>query len=151
MFPDFVAPTPRRACHVGGSALRLTQINRLKPRFLRMRTGKLNLKSSFFNLLGHVGGARPGRHHTPEQIERLRQAMLAALGEAGVEEHPVLARQLRCTDDAIGLWYARTDLMAALADQFGESRAREAMDQLNAPFAALLPPGLMATAAAARR
>ena len=68
-----------------------------------MRTGKLNLKSSFFNLLGHVSGARHGRHHTPEQIEGLRQAMLEALGQAGVAEHPVLVRQLRCTDDAIGL------------------------------------------------
>ena len=116
-----------------------------------MRTGKLNLKSTFFNLLGHVSGARHGRHHTPEQIERLRQAMLDALGEAGVAAHPVLARRLRYIDDAIGLWYARTELMAALADQFGESRARQAMGELNAKFSALLPPGLMATAASARR
>ena len=127
------------------------QINRLKARFPRMRTGKLNLKCTFFNLLGHVSGARHGRHHTPEQVERLRQAMLGALGEAGVAAHPVLARRLRYIDDAIGLWYARTELMAALADHFGEGRAREVMDQLNAQFAALLPPGLMATAAPARR
>ena len=93
------------------------QINRLKARFPRMRTGKLNLKSTFFNLLGHVSGARHGRHHTPEQVERLRQAMLGALGEAGVAAHPVLARRLRYIDDAIGLWYARTELMAALAER----------------------------------
>jgi hypothetical protein len=122
------------------------QINWLKPRFPRMRTGKLNLKSSFFNLLGHVGGLRHAHPQSPEQVERLRQTMLEALGEAGAAAHPILARQLRCADDAIGLWYARTDLMAALAEQSGESLARQAMDRLNAQFAALLPPGMTAAA-----
>ena len=62
-----------------------------------------------------------------------------------------MARLSRRAGDAIGLYYERTELMAALADQFGESRAREAMGELNAKFSVLLPPGLMATAASARR
>ena len=47
----------------------------------------------------------------------------------------------------------RRRVLAALVKLAGgrESRAREAMDQLNAPFAVLLPPGLMAATAPARR
>lgn len=116
-----------------------------------MRTRKLNLKSSFFNLLGYVGGARHGQEHTTAQVEQLRQAMLEVLGESGAAAHPMVARQLRFADDVIDLWYARTELMAALADQLGESHAREHMARLGLQFAALLPPGMTAAAQRARR
>ncbi len=108
-----------------------------------MRTRKLSLKSTFFNLLGYGSATKDGP--TPLQLEQLRLAMLALLGDAGAAAHPRVARKLRFADDVLTLWYARSELMAALADQLGEARARQEMERLGDRFAGLLPAG-MATA-----
>ncbi len=107
-----------------------------------MRSGKLNLKSTFFNLLGYVGGAKVA--HTPLQLEHLRLAMLETLGESGLAAHPRVARRLRFADDVQTLWYARSELMAALAEQHGEARARQELERLGALFNGLLPAGMTA-------
>ena len=116
----------------------------MKLSFISMRTRKLNLKSTFFNLLGYVGGAKAT--HTPLQLEHLRLAMLETLGESGSAAHARVARQLRFADDVHALWYARSELMAALAEQHGEARARQELERLGALFTGLLPAGMTAGA-----
>lgn len=116
----------------------------MKLSFISMRNGKLNLKSTFFNLLGYVGGAKAT--HTPLQLEHLRLAMLETLGESGSAAHARVARQLRFADDVQALWYARSELMAALAEQHGEARARQELERLGALFTGLLPAGMTAGA-----
>jgi hypothetical protein len=101
-----------------------------------MRIHKLNLRSTFFSLLGYVN-ASPAT--PPLGLEQLRQAMLSALDEASSEHHAKVARQLQFAGDVQTLWYARTELMAALAAKHGEARARKEMDDLTARFRLLLP------------
>ena len=105
-----------------------------------MRTIKLNLKSTFFSLLGYSTPLPEAQQS--DQLEKLRALMLASLGDAGNIAHIRLARKLRFSDDAQGLWYARSELMAALSAMHGETRARQEMDQLTAQFQGLLPKGL---------
>jgi len=102
-----------------------------------MRTRKLNLKSGFLHLLGYASVSTEVPQ--PLRLEQLRLAMLGTLGEAGCEEHARLARQLRFAGDVLGLWYSRSELMAALASMHGETRAREEMERLSTLFQGLLP------------
>lgn len=101
---------------------------------------KLSLKSTFFSLLGYEE-APPETPHA-ERLESLRFAMLEALGHDGFRSHPYLGRKLRFAEDVQVLWYARSELMAALASLHGETRARQELDQLSSLFQGLLPPGL---------
>lgn len=105
-----------------------------------MRIRKLNLKSTFFSLLGYVGASPEATQ--PLQLEELRVAMLATLGEAGCDHHTRVARKLRYADDVQGLWYARSELMAALAAMHGEAHARREIERLSALFRGLLPRGM---------
>ena len=52
-----VAIAPRIACLCTAARIWCRQVNSVKLSFISMRTRKLNLKSTFFNLLGYVGGA----------------------------------------------------------------------------------------------
>lgn len=109
-----------------------------------MRKWKLNLKSTFFSLLGYMGTPSHGPVEVqPEQLENLRQAMLDALGETSTHIHIRVARKLRFADDVQGLWYARSELMAVLSALHGETRAREELDRLTAQFHGLLPESLV--------
>lgn len=106
-----------------------------------MRRLKPTLRSTFFNLLAHMG-AGPDARQTA-QLEALRQAMLDLLGEQGAQKHLRVVRQLRMAPDAKTLWYARADLMAALASLHGESRARQGIDSLTRAFHGQLPKTLL--------
>lgn len=106
-----------------------------------MQRIKTTLRSTFFSLLAHMG-AKPEAAQ-PGQLEALRQAMLDLLGEQGAQEHPRVARQLRLAPDAKALWYARSDLMAALATLHGESDARQSMENLTIAFRGQLPKTLL--------
>ena len=107
-----------------------------------MRNRKPSLKSTFFSLLGYVSMAPEVPE--PAQRERLRVTMLAMLGESGCESHPDVARHLRFAPDIHGLWYARSELMAALASMRGEAQARQEMAHLTAQFQGLLPRSMTA-------
>lgn len=69
--------------------------------------------------------------------------MLDMLGESGAQHYPQVARRIRCSGDAQGLWYARSDLMATLADMHGEQMARKRMESLSVLFEGQLPKGLI--------
>lgn len=105
------------------------------------------IKSTFFGLLGM--GDEAAVQPNPEQLERLRQAMLQALGEPDSGHYDKVARQLRYAVDVRGLWYARSDLMALLADRHGETAARAELERLTEMFRELLPKSM--TAGSGRR
>ncbi|MBL0418787.1 hypothetical protein JI739_00370 [Ramlibacter sp. AW1] len=105
-----------------------------------MRWFKPNLKSSIYALLGHGPAASAIEMDTA--MDQIRRAMLGLLGSDGIERHPLLARRLRYATDIQGLWYARNDLMAALAAVHGELKARQAVEEVTLLFRGLLPEGL---------
>ena len=54
-----------------------------------------------------------------------------------------MARRIRFGGDALALWYARADLMGALAGLHGEQVARTRMVSLSVLFEGTLPKGMM--------
>ena len=79
-----------------------------------------------------------------DQLEQIRAAMLEALGDAGAEKYPLVVRRVFHSKDAQALWYARAELMAALADLHGERVAHQRMAALSPMFDGLLPKSLTA-------
>ncbi len=102
-----------------------------------MRRLKPNLRS-IFGLLGQTG---PMTEPAMElRTEDVRQAMLDAMTACGLEElHPNIVRRISYADDIQALWYARGDVMTALASARGEAFAQEAMAVLSRLFYGLLP------------
>lgn len=94
-------------------------------------------------LYGRWTGRQPGRSRSGHRLEDIRTAMMDMLGEQGAELYPQVARRIRSGGDAQSLWYARADLMAALADMSGEKLARRRMESLSVLFDGMLPKGLM--------
>ena len=65
--------------------------------------------------------------------------MLDALGQDTGEEHTALERKLLFAKDIGELWYARPELMNAVAARVGEARAREALTVITRLFDGLKP------------
>jgi hypothetical protein len=106
-----------------------------------MKTLTRSLKNSLFNLFSPTGAtAEPPRR---QRVEQLRVAMLDTLGKAGCEDHARLASKLQHEGDVLGLWYSRSELMAALADMHGETRARQEIAYLSERFRGLLPQAML--------
>jgi hypothetical protein len=97
------------------------------------------LKTSCLALLGRT-------ENTPQALtdrtEGIRQLMLRELGEYGEKKFPAVARRVRYAPDVQGLWYARSDVMAILANTHGETVAREKIAQISNRFNGLLPKSL---------
>ncbi len=70
-------------------------------------------------------------------------AMLDMLGAEGCSQYPSVTKRIVHASDAQQLWYARSDLMAALAGMHGEQVARTRMVSLSVLFEGMLPKGLM--------
>ena len=102
-----------------------------------MRWLKPNLKS-IYGLLGHVGPlAGPAAELRTQGV---RQAMLDAMAVGDLHERlPLVARRIFHADHIQDLWYARSDLMTALAGEWGETVAQEKMAELTRLFVGLLP------------
>lgn len=94
-------------------------------------------------LYGRLTGHKDDPERAAHRLEDIRLAMLDMLGEEGAERYPQVARRIRYGGDAQGLWYARADLMAALAGLYGEHVARTRMVSLSVLFDGMLPKGLM--------
>ena len=103
-----------------------------------MRWIKPALRNSISALLGNEV-----RKHSPESLEPVRQAMLAALGEDGARLNPRLKHRLQYLHDAHGLWYARSEMVAVLSSLHGEAHAVNAVESLSYVFQGLLPKSLM--------
>lgn len=118
-----------------------------------MRWTKASLRTSIYNLLGsHIPAAPATPPPDPEaQTQRVREAMLERLGDVGREAHPEVHRKVIFASDIHGLWYCRSELMAALADMYGETRARKAMQEVSEMFHGMLSESLTSRLAQSTR
>lgn len=105
-----------------------------------MRWMKPNLRSSIHALLGHA--AEPSSDNVQQRMDEIRRAMLDLLGERGPSDYPGFVRRVRFANDLQTLWYARSDLMGALAALHGEGRAREQLEPVTEMFRGLIPASL---------
>lgn len=92
-------------------------------------THRMRLRNSFWSLLGQPEAEAP-----EVVLERVRQAMQAALYEQLGQEGLELMLRVRFARDIEGLWYLRPDIMNAIATSRGEAAARCCMDGLTALF-----------------
>lgn len=111
----------------------MTSLNLIKPSFIP------KLKNSCMAILGM---AEPTPSALAGRTEKIRQLMLSELGEYGEKKFPAVARRVRYAPDVQGLWYARSDVMAILANTHGETIAREKIAQISNNFNGLLPRSL---------
>ena len=97
------------------------------------------LRSSYMALLGR---AEPTPQALDARTEIIRQLMLREMGDYGEKKFPAVIRRVRYAPDVQGLWYARSDVMAILANTYGETVAREKIASISCRFAGLLPKSL---------
>lgn len=110
------------------------------------------LAVKFIHLTGHfLRPARIPRSVMAGRTERIRHAMLEALGETDNERIAQAVRQVRNASDVQGLWYLRSVVMDALAAEHGEALAQQQVEHLTAMFHGLLPGGLRASVASPLR
>lgn len=107
------------------------------------------LKSSFMAVLGSDMGMAPTA--IKDRTEDIRQLMLEELGEYGEKNYPGVARRVRYAPDVQGLWYVRSDVMAILANVYGETVAREKISRISGMFKGLLPGNLSSRPSALHR
>ena len=81
-----------------------------------------------------------------DRTEDIRQVMLQELGQYGEKKFPAIARRVRFAPDVQGLWYARTDVMAIMANTHGETIARAKMASISRLFNGLVPKSLLGRA-----
>lgn len=98
------------------------------------------VKNSIYGLLGNP---QPPSESTLEgSTEDIRETMLGLLGDSGPKHFPHITRRIRYANDVQALWYLRGDLMGALATMYGESAARQKMQEVTQMFQGLLPGSL---------
>lgn len=93
-------------------------------------------------LYGRLSGKQPDVQRAADRLEDIRVVMLDMLGDKGTQQYPQVARRIRYGGDALALWYARADLMHALAGMRGEQWAGERMVSLSTLFDGMLPKGM---------
>lgn len=99
-----------------------------------MRWAKTSLRNSFFGWKAD----KPVAEST-DDLETIRNAMLQALMQAHGAHHGGIERRVLFARDLDELWYARPDLMTALAASRGESVARDQLAGITALFEARMP------------
>ena len=97
------------------------------------------IKNSCMAMLGR---AEPSPAAINKQTEDIRQLMLAEMGDYGERKFPAITRRVRYAQDIQALWYARSDVMAILANTYGETIAREKVACISGRFKDLLPKAL---------
>ncbi len=94
--------------------------------------------TSIYGLLGHTTPSQ-GRSAVSRQ-ENIRRVMLDAMAiEKVTGHHHMLVRRLYYATDIQTLWYARSDVMSVLAEELGETTAREKLRVISELFEGLLP------------
>jgi hypothetical protein len=106
-----------------------------------MRWFKPNLRSSLYAIFG-AGNPRAPRRAAEIDIEDIRDSMLALMTEVGGDRFAYVRRRIRYAIDVQALWFLRGDLMAVLANKYGEAQAREKLAPVSAMFQDGLPQGL---------
>jgi hypothetical protein len=95
--------------------------------------------SSMHGLLGSSNSDEP---RSVFRIEDIRKAMLDSLGDQGCASFSNLERRVLFAADLQGLWYLRSDIMAAISSTQGESVASQKLRQITCMFEGLLPKGM---------
>jgi hypothetical protein len=108
-----------------------------------MRWSKTTLRNSFFGWLASMPESEP-LVDPKVQIEEIRHAMLSGLAELEFEHYIALGRRLRLAEDVQTLWYARHDLMQAMAARVGEAKATAQMGHITGLFHGLVAPSIYA-------
>lgn len=105
-----------------------------------MRWFKPNL-NSIYSLLGRTAPqTSPAAAFSTEAV---RQMMLETMTAIGLEQsQPQVYHRIFFAQDIQALWYARSDLMTALASEHGESFAQEKIALVSSRFDGLLPSSL---------
>jgi len=103
-----------------------------------MRWLKPGIRNSISALLGSEV-----RKNSPETLEVVRKAMLAALGDEGALINPQLTRRLNYLADAQALWFARSEMMSVLSQLHGEAKAVETVQNLSPVFRGVVPSSLI--------
>lgn len=86
---------------------------------------------------------RPDARRVAHRVEDIRGAMLDLLGSEGARRYPQVARRIEFGADEMALWYARSDLMAALADLYGEETAHRRVTRQTPLFKGLVPKSMV--------
>ena len=97
------------------------------------------LRNSYLAMLGRT---EPTRQALNARTEVIREMMLHEMGDYGEKKFPAITRRVRYAPDVQGLWYARSDVMAILANTHGETIAREKIANISGRFNGLLPKSL---------
>lgn len=98
-------------------------------------------RSSFMALLGR---SEPTPQVLSARTEDIRALMLHELGDYGERKFPAVVRRVRYALDVQALWYARSDVMAILANTYGETVARDKLVHISERFDGLIPKSLTA-------
>ena len=96
-----------------------------------MRWAKTSLRNSFFGWKANRTLAEPSDH-----LEVVRKAMLTALDLGHDASNATLERKLLFATHIEELWYARPELMTAIAAARGESVARDSLTEITRLFEA---------------
>lgn len=101
-----------------------------------MRWFKPNLKS-IYNILGQPDSMAES---ATKRTEEVRQAMLDTMTAAGLDvQYRETFSKIRYAGSIRSLWYARSDVMLALADARGEAFAQRCMAEVSRLFMGALP------------
>lgn len=99
-----------------------------------------SLRSGFTTLLPEMRQTHKATVSAQQAMEQVRQAILATMDDAGLDgQHADLLNKVSYAGSIQTLWYARTDLMMALAASRGEAYAQRQLDHLSRRFLGLLP------------
>jgi hypothetical protein len=94
------------------------------------------------SMQGLLGSSSAQERRAVFRIDDIRKAMIGCLGEKGCVSFPQIVRRVLFTNDLQGLWYLRSDLMAAISSMHGESVASQELRRITTMFEGLLPKGM---------
>ena len=111
-----------------------------------MRWAKTSLRNSFFGWKAHEPVAEAS-----DDLQAIRKAMLHALEQTTDGVNSAIERKLLFAHDIDQLWYARPELMMAIAASKGEAIANTSMAEITRLFETRAPGRFKAKPGATRR
>lgn len=96
-----------------------------------MRWAKTSLRNSFFGWIAHQDATGPS-----DRVEAIRKAMLQLLEQSPDGHNSTIERRVLFAHSLDDLWYARPELMTAVAAARGEAIARDCLADITRMFEA---------------
>lgn len=94
-----------------------------------MRWAKTSLRNSFFGWMANQPAPEPS-----ERLEDIRKAMLQLLEQTPDGRNSAIERRVLFAQDLDELWYARPELMTAVAAARGETAAHACLTDITRMF-----------------